>query len=229
MFDDINGNKGNDTIDGGSGGSDWLVGGQGDDSITAHSGGNLLYGNLGNDTLQGGNGQDILRGGQGDDVIVAGSGHAYISGDLGNDTETGGSGPDLFHGSQNIGIDEITNFNYAKGDRVELDPGTNVVSETQVGANTVIDMGGGNQMILQNVQLSSLPTDWLFFGTQSHLSARRPRAARAQIARGPRQSSFPQAAIRPIERPSPPGRKAGRLHFGRTARPSLREDRDHEH
>ena len=52
---------------------------------------------------------------------------------------------------------------------MELDPGTNVVSETQVGANTVIDMGGGNQMILQNVQLSSLPTDWLFFGTQSHL------------------------------------------------------------
>jgi Ca2+-binding RTX toxin-like protein len=168
-FDDINGNMGNDTIDGGSGGSDFLVGGQGNDSITGHTGGNQILGNLGNDTLVGGSGQDIIRGGQGDDVIIAGSGNQYISGDLGNDTETGGSGADLFHGSQNIGLDEITNFSYAKGDRVELDPGTVVVSMTQVGANTVVDMGGGNQMILENVQLSSLPSDWIFQGTLSHL------------------------------------------------------------
>ena len=99
-FDDINGNKGADTIDGGAGGSDWLVGGQGDDSIAAHAGDNLILGERG------------------------GSEHAYISGDMGNDTETGGAGPDLFHGSQNIGTDVITNFDYAKGDRVELDPGT---------------------------------------------------------------------------------------------------------
>ncbi|MGZ6014570.1 MAG: NF038122 family metalloprotease [Phenylobacterium sp.] len=167
-FDDINGNKGNDTIDGGSGGSDWLVGGQGNDSITAHHGSNLILGNLGNDTLQAGDGQDVLRGGQGDDVIVGGAGHDYISGDLGNDTETGGAGPTLFHGSQNIGADEITNFSYAKGDRVELDPGT-TFSVSQVGANTVIDMGGGNHMTLDNVQVSTLPSDWLFQGTLSHL------------------------------------------------------------
>jgi Ca2+-binding RTX toxin-like protein len=169
LFDDINGNKGNDTVDGGTGGSDWLVGGQGNDLITAHHTDNLILGNLGNDTLHAGDGQDVLRGGQGDDVIFAGAGHDYLSGDLGNDTETGGTGPDLFHGSQTIGMDEITNFSYAKGDRVELDPGTNVVSETQVGANTVIDMGGGNQMVLDNVQLSTLPSDWIFMGTQSHL------------------------------------------------------------
>jgi Ca2+-binding RTX toxin-like protein len=167
-FDDINGNKGNDTIDGGSGGSDFLVGGQGNDSITAHTGGNQVLGNLGADTLVGGNGFDIIRGGQGDDVITAGSGNQYISGDLGNDTETGGSGADLFHGSQTIGTDEITNFSYAKGDRVELDPGT-VFHTSQVGANTVVDMGGGNEMILDNVQLSSLPSDWIFQGTLSHL------------------------------------------------------------
>jgi Ca2+-binding RTX toxin-like protein len=167
-FDDINGNKGNDTVDGGSGGSDWLLGGQGDDSIAAHHGDNLILGNLGNDTLYAGDGQDVLRGGQGDDVILGGAGHDFISGDLGNDTETGGAGPTLFHGSQSIGSDVVTNFNYAKGDRVELDPGT-TYNVRQVGADTVIDMGGGNQMVLENVQVSTLHSDWLFEGALTHV------------------------------------------------------------
>jgi Ca2+-binding RTX toxin-like protein len=167
-FDDIDGDAGNDTIDGGSGGSDSLLGGPGDDSITAHHDNNLLLGGPGNDTLNAGDGQDVLRGGQGDDVIIGGAGQDFISGDLGNDTETGGTGPDIFHGSQNIGLDEVTNFSYAKGDRVELDPGT-TYSVSQVGANTVIDMGGGNRMDLDNVQLSSLHSDWLFEGTVTHV------------------------------------------------------------
>jgi Ca2+-binding RTX toxin-like protein len=79
-FDDINGNKGENTIDGGSAGGDWLVGGQGNDLITAHSSDNIPYGNLGNDTLIGGSGNDVNRGGQGDDSIVGGSGNDFISG-----------------------------------------------------------------------------------------------------------------------------------------------------
>ncbi len=167
-FDNVNGDAGNDTIDGGSGGSDWLLGGQGDDSVTAHHDNNLLLGNLGNDTLTAGDGQDVLRGGEGDDLIVGGAGHDFISGDLGNDTETGGAGPTLFHGSQTIGLDEVTNFNYAKGDRIELDPGT-TYSVSQVGDDTVIDMGGGNRMVLDHVQLSTLHSDWIFEGTVTHV------------------------------------------------------------
>jgi len=167
-FDNINGDAGNDTIDGGSGGSDWLLGGQGDDSVTAHHDNNLLLGNLGNDTLSAGDGQDVLRGGEGDDVIVGGAGHDFISGDLGNDTLTGGAGPTLFHGAQSIGLDEVTNFSYAKGDRVELDPGT-TYSVSQVGANTVIDMGDGSRMVLDNVQLSTLHSDWIFEGSVTHV------------------------------------------------------------
>ncbi|HZZ69536.1 MAG TPA: NF038122 family metalloprotease [Phenylobacterium sp.] len=162
-FDDINGNKGNDTIDGGVGGSDWLVGGQGDDSITAHVSDNLVYGNLGNDTLVGGTGADIIRGGQGDDSIVAGSGNQFLSGDRGNDTIQGGSGADTFHGSQDAGIDRVLGFHLAQGDRVELDPGT-TYSVSQVGADTVIDMGGGNQMVLVGVQMSTLTGNWIFEG-----------------------------------------------------------------
>ena len=39
---------------------------------------------------------------------------------------------------------------------MQLDPGT-TYTVSQVGADTVIDMGGGNQMILVGVQMSSLP------------------------------------------------------------------------
>ena len=44
-----------------------------------------------------------------------------------------------------------------------LDPGT-TYAVSQVGPDTVIDMGGGNQMILVGVQLSTLPTGWIFEG-----------------------------------------------------------------
>lgn len=40
---------------------------------------------------------------------------------------------------------------------------------SQIGASTVVQMTGGGEMILVNVQLSTLPTDWIFEGTLSHL------------------------------------------------------------
>jgi Ca2+-binding RTX toxin-like protein len=160
-FDDINGNAGNDTVDGGSGGSDWLVGGQGNDLITAHAGQNILYGNLGDDTLQGGSGGDLMRGGQGDDVIVGGIGNDWISGDRGHDTLTGGAGADTFHGFSGMGIDVVTDFNVAQSDHVQLDPGT-AYTVSQVGADVHVDMTGGGELVLQNTQLSSLPSGWIF-------------------------------------------------------------------
>jgi Ca2+-binding RTX toxin-like protein len=161
-FDDINGNQGNDTIHG-AGGDDWVVGGKGDDSQTGDAGNDIVWGNLGNDTLDGGSGNDQIRGGQGDDSLSGGSGNDFISGDRGNDTESGGPGADIFHDSQDAGVDKVLDFNYAEGDRVMLDPGT-TYTVSQVGADTVIDMGGPNQMILVGVTLASLPTDWIFSG-----------------------------------------------------------------
>jgi Ca2+-binding RTX toxin-like protein len=160
-FDDINGNKGNDTIDGGSGGGDWLVGGQGNDLVIAHVSNNILYGNLGNDTLIAGGGLDTLRGGQGDDSIVGGAGADWISGDRGNDTESGGGGADTFHTSQDAGVDRVLDFHQSEGDRVMLDPGT-TFTVSQMGSDTVIDLGGGNEMILVGVQMSTLTPGWIF-------------------------------------------------------------------
>jgi Ca2+-binding RTX toxin-like protein len=161
-FDDINGNQGNDTAHGGNG-DDWVVGGKDNDLLFGDDGDDIVWGNLGNDTLDGGNGNDQVRGGQGDDSIAGGAGNDYVSGDRGNDTETGGPGADIFHSFSGAGIDRVLDFNAAEGDRVMLDPGTSY-TVSQVGGDVVVDMGNGDQLILQGVQLSSLPANWIFLG-----------------------------------------------------------------
>jgi len=159
-FDDINGNMGNDTCSGGAG-DDWVVGGKDNDSLTGDAGGDLVYGNLGADTCEGGDGNDIVRGGQDDDVVGGGAGDDFVSGDKGSDTMTGGAGADSFHTFGDAGLDRVTDFRPSEGDRVQLDPGTQH-TVAQVGADTVISMAGGGQMILVGVQLSALTPGWIF-------------------------------------------------------------------
>jgi Ca2+-binding RTX toxin-like protein len=158
--DNFQGNQGNDTINGG-GGDDVVVGGKDNDSQTGDAGDDIVWGNLGNDTLDGGEGNDQVRGGQGDDSVAGGAGNDFISGDRGNDTETGGTGSDIFHTSQDAGIDRVLDFHLSEGDRVQVDPGT-TYSVSQVGSDTVIDMGAGNQMILVGVSMSALTGNWIF-------------------------------------------------------------------
>jgi len=159
-FDDINGNQGNDSGSGGDG-DDWVVGGKDNDVLAGDAGSDLVYGNLGSDTCDGGLGNDIVRGGQDNDVVFGGAGDDYVSGDRGNDTVTGGLGADIFHTFGDAGIDRATDFSLAAGDRVQLDPGTQF-TVAQVGADTVINMTGGGQMILVGVQLSTLTPGWIF-------------------------------------------------------------------
>ena len=159
-FDDINGNMGNDTCVSG-GGDDWVVGGKDNDSLSGSDGQNLVYGNLGNDTCDGGAGNDTVRGGQDNDVVIGGAGDDYVSGDKGSDTMTGGIGADIFHSFGDAGIDRVTDFSLAQGDRVQLDPGT-VFTVSQVGADTIVNMTGGGQMTLVGIQLSSLTGNWIF-------------------------------------------------------------------
>jgi len=159
-FDDANGNMGNDTVSGGAG-DDYSVGGKDNDLLFGDAGADIAWGNLGNDTCDGGDGNDQVRGGQGDDSVAGGAGDDFVSGDRGSDTVSGGAGADLFHGSQDAGIDRVLDFHLSEGDRVQLDPGT-TYTLAQLGADTVIDMGGGNQMILVGVQLSTLAPGWIF-------------------------------------------------------------------
>jgi Ca2+-binding RTX toxin-like protein len=160
-YNNVNGNTGADTIVGQSTVGDWLLGGQGGDSITAAASAahNIINGNMGDDTLHGGSGGDSLRGGQGSDLIVGGSGADWISGDLGNNTETGGAGADTFHAG--AGVDSISDFSITDGDRIQLDHGV-THTDAQVGADVHLTLSNGGEVVLTNVQLSSLAnSNWI--------------------------------------------------------------------
>lgn len=114
----IDGGEGNDSILGGDGTADTLLGGVGDDLLSAgasqsdyyaehDSAKNVLSGGLGNDTLIGGIFDDLLIGGIGDDKIYgdAVGGYIYQIGN-GNDTLIGGAGNDtLFDLEGNNSLD----------------------------------------------------------------------------------------------------------------------------
>ncbi|WP_293680773.1 Ig-like domain-containing protein [uncultured Phenylobacterium sp.] len=176
--DRVQGNIGADDVAGGAG-ADWVLGGQDDDHVQGNTGADYVAGDKGDDTVLGGQDQDVVyggedddyasgdrgddtvRGGQGDDQVLGGDGNDFVSGDRGSDTVTGGLGADLFHSFGAAGVDLVTDFNFAEGDRVMLDLGTIYVA-AQVGLDTVITMEGGAEMTLANVALASLAPDWIF-------------------------------------------------------------------
>lgn len=161
-FDDLHGNAGNDTISGGAS-DDWVVGGKDDDDLFGDDGFDIVLGNLGNDEVFGGDGDDWLRGGQGDDHVRGGAGGDFISGDRGNDTLEGGSGADLFHVFGQSDRDVVLDFSAAEGDRVLVSAGS-FYSIEQVGAGVAITVDASAVMVLENVQLSTLPVGWIFAG-----------------------------------------------------------------
>jgi Ca2+-binding RTX toxin-like protein len=172
-FDDINGNQGEDVVSGGAGG-DWVLGGQGNDVVhggyvdnyedaNLRDGADLLNGNLGNDTCDGGSGADTVRGGQGDDSLTGGQGEDALYGDLGDDMLSGGQGADRFHLSGEAGVDRVTDFDFGAGDRVVVDAGARYAA-AQVGADTVVTLADGAQMILQGVRLPDLGGGWIVEG-----------------------------------------------------------------
>jgi len=125
----------------------------------------ILSGSVGNDVLIGGAGDDALAGRGGDDVLIGGAG---------NDTLIGGAGNDrfVFMDGAVAEFDVITDFQggLGLGDVIDL---TSVAAlnsflqvqaaATQVAADTVIAMGGGSTLTLQNVLAASLVADDFVF------------------------------------------------------------------
>uniref|UniRef100_UPI003785166B sialate O-acetylesterase n=1 Tax=Phenylobacterium sp. TaxID=1871053 RepID=UPI003785166B len=157
-FDDMHGNAGNDTLAGGPG-DDWVVGGKDNDRLFGDEGADVVLGNLGEDVVDGGAGADVVRGGQGNDQVFGQAGDDWLSGDRGDDTVSGGSGADRFHTFAEAGIDRVTDFSRAEGDRVVLEPGASWRVE-QVGADAVVFVGGA-QLILAGVSVGALGGDWI--------------------------------------------------------------------
>lgn len=80
---------------------EWVIGGDGDDTLTGTAASDWLEGGAGDDTLNGGAGDDFLEGGSGTDVFNGGSGSDFAFMDSGEtatgveETETGPSTPSL--------------------------------------------------------------------------------------------------------------------------------------
>lgn len=161
-FDDAHGNAGNDTVYGGFG-DDWVVGGRDHDDLFGDEGWDVVLGNLGDDYLSGDAGDDWVRGGQGDDEVRGGAGWDWLSGDRGNDTVTGGPGADLFHVFGQSDLDLVTDFTASEGDLVMVSAASHY-TVVQDGADVVITVDSSARMVLENVQLASLPSGWIFEG-----------------------------------------------------------------
>ncbi|MEJ1933695.1 hypothetical protein WDZ92_26130 [Nostoc sp. NIES-2111] len=151
--------EGADLISGGAL-SDILNGYAGADSLDGGAGLDVINGNQGSDTVSGGDGADVVRGGRDDDLVLGGAGNDFLAGDRGSDTLTGGAGADLFHTFAGAGLDRVTDFSRAEGDRVLLLSGQSY-TVSQQGGDTVIDLGGGTQMVLVGVQQASLTEGWI--------------------------------------------------------------------
>jgi serralysin len=87
-----------------------MFGDIGNDVLQGGDGNDLMFGNNNQDELSGGFGNDTIFGGQGNDSIDAFSGNDLIFGDLGNDTCTGRLGNDQFVIGPGFGTDVITDY-----------------------------------------------------------------------------------------------------------------------
>ena len=91
----VTGTSADDTIDctGASPGK-WILGLDGNDTITGTAFNDAIIGGNGNDTLTGGPGIDYLAGGAGNDTVTGSAGDDTLLGGTGNDTLSGGVGND---------------------------------------------------------------------------------------------------------------------------------------
>lgn len=113
-----------------------------------------MEGRPGDDTLTGRGGSDTLRGGRGRDVIDAGPGDDWVAGGRDDDRLTGGSGADTFNSFAGAGVDVVTDFDVAQGDRVRIDAGV-AFTVRQEGPDTVVEMDGA-RLVLSGVRADSL-------------------------------------------------------------------------
>lgn len=178
--DELIGRQGDDIIYGGAGNDDiYGDGGTGDtyagnDKLYGEAGDDYIFAGAGNDYIDGGSGNDTLYGWTGNDTIIGGTGHDHIIGGAGNDVLTGGGGADTFwYMSKNEGLDRITDFNLAQGDKLELsnvltnfDPVTDAIGKfliaTYSGGDTTISVnnagtgasGATQLVVLEDIKVS---------------------------------------------------------------------------
>ena len=152
----VQGGTGDDTIIGATTStSDYLRGGDGDDSIQGGVGFDDINGNKGNDTIQGDLtvGNDWLVGGQNNDSITAHAGANLLYGNLGNDTLQGGGGADILRGGQGDDIVFAGSGNqFLSGDRgddtITAGPGNDTIHSSQdAGIDRILGFNAGHDVV----------------------------------------------------------------------------------
>ena len=113
------------------------------------------------DRLAGKGGKNALSGRAGDDWINGRDGDDSLSGDGGDDTLVGGQGADIFLFNIADGHDLVSDFSVGEDRLVILGYGFANAAEVlshavQDGRNTVFSLADGSELILRQVQLSTL-------------------------------------------------------------------------
>jgi len=130
-------------------GDDTLNGAEGNDNIYGQAGNDTVFGAEGNDRVQGGPDRDVVFAGDGDDVVSGAFGDDIINGEAGSDTLWGDSGKDALYGG--AGNDTLRG-----GDDSDLLDG-------EAGNDTLFGDGGGD------ILCGGSESDTLFGGEQDDL------------------------------------------------------------
>jgi hypothetical protein len=147
-----------------------VSGTDGNDHLSASPAGDLLLGSGKNDHLSGNTGNDGLSGGDGNDKLEGGDGNDLLVGRAGNDQVDGGDGDDTYLIRQGAGQDTIRSLD--AGDRIDIRDfhfasfQDVLDASTQDGSDVLIQLGGGDRLVLQNTSLSDLHADQFIISSQ---------------------------------------------------------------
>ena len=138
----------------------------GNDDVNGGNGDDLLKGNFGNDTLTGGNGDDSLMGNQGNDTLYGNLGNDRLEGGGGDDNIYGGGGNDTIVFGKFGGHDTVFAFdaNPTGGqdliDLSSLDLSSETfvanVSITATEGGTLVSLMSGDTLFLKDIVTSTV-------------------------------------------------------------------------
>jgi serralysin len=124
------------------------------------------------DRLFGGTGNDQLFGEDGNDALFGGAGFDTLTGGAGNDRLLGNFNADTFVFADDHGVDTIEDFDATNPfEKIDLSGVTFAPAVTDytsllgfgavttVGADVLIDTGGGNAILLAGVNIADLDND----------------------------------------------------------------------
>jgi hypothetical protein len=154
------GTSGDDTFNG-TDDSEIFFGFGGNDAISAGGGNDHAFGGRGNDALVGEAGKDHLFGGSGRDLLLGGPG---------KDVMVGGADNDTFLIRQGTGVDTIADLQ--AGDRIDIRDFNFASFQAVLDAahqshgDVVINLGGGDQLVIDHTKLSDLHSEQFIISSQ---------------------------------------------------------------